>query len=381
MITLIILALSITFAGLTLAVFSIGSTVDHTSIGFIYLGNFKEDQYGTVISREVDLWKDDADYRILYQDYSYIIDLNILDLDLDTTLLNIEKNQKNQAYFNLSNDQSIILRDEIETQFTLSLTSTFDMSSFVNDLLDDADNLKTLKVYELEAYLNPDLATTVLDHKTMSSITNTDVDTIISQVTTINIAANERFSLLDQLGDLTLSNEQLSIIASGIQSVTMNTNFNGFIFEQNYTLPSWATSGQNVRILRINQFDLTFFNGFDFNYQITIQKINDTTLEFSLLGYPLITSYETAPVFQVAIPYQTIYIINETIDETTPGVIIIETDTEYTYHLLVQSGVAGYVTFYVRTETRLGELGIQTKLFDEQMLPTPEIYYENIVEK
>jgi len=381
MVTLIVLILSIIFAGLTLAIFSIGNSVDQTSLGFIYLGSYNEDRYDSIINHEVDMWMDNADYKIQYQDYIYTIDLNRLDFDLEQTLLHIIKNQENKAYFNLSIDHLLMIQNEIDAQFTSAITTTFKEELFISDLMNDVSDLKNRKIYNLVDYLDQTIATTILDQVEMKFITSTDINAIISQVNTIYITANERFSLLDRLGYLPLTNEQLSIIASGIQAVTMNTNLNGFVFEQNYSLPIWASGGQNVRILRVNQFDFTFYNGFDLNYQISIEKINDTTLEFTLLGYPLVTEYETVPVFQVSIPYQTIYIYNEDINELTENVMIIETDTDYTYRILIQTGIEGYVSFFMRTATRLGETGITSKLFDEEMLPITEIYYENIVEK
>ncbi|MCF7930636.1 MAG: hypothetical protein K9L02_03890, partial [Acholeplasmataceae bacterium] len=381
MITLIVLLLSLTFAGLTLAVFSIANTVDQTSVGFIYLGNYDEDQFGSILTREINTWKQNADYRIEYQDYTYVIDLDISDFDLNQTLSNITRDQDNQAYFIISSANHLDLQNEIIAQFTSSITSTFNMDVFLEDLLSDFSDLRNRKVYNLVDYLDDSIKQTVINQSEIDLLLNDDVENIISEITSIQIYANERFSLLDKIGDLPLTNEQMSIIASGIQSVAVNANFSGFIFEQNYTLPVWAGPGQNVRILKVNQFDFTFFNNFDYDYQIEISKTNDTTLEFSLIGYPLITSYSTVPVFQVEIPFQTIYIDNENIDELTPGVIVTETDTEYIYHLLIQAGVPGQVDFFVRTETRLGEAPVSTKLFDEETLPINAIYYENIVEK
>jgi len=381
MITLIVLLLSLTFAGLTLAVFSIANTVDQTSVGFIYLGNYEEDQFGSILTREINTWKQNADYRIEYQDYTYVIDLDVLEFDLNQTLTNINRDQDNQAYFVISSTNRLDLQNEIIAHFTSPITSTLDVNTFFEDLLSDFSDLRNRKVYNLVDYLDESVEQTIIYQSEINLLLNADVEKIISEVTNIQISANERFSLLDKIGDLPLTNEQMSIIASGIQSISVNTNFSGFIFEQNYTLPVWAGPGQNVRILKVNQFDFTFFNNFDYDYQIEISKTNDTTLEFSLIGYPLITSYNTVPVFQVEIPFQTIYLDNESIDDLTPGVIVTETDTEYIYQLLIQTGVPGQVDFFIRTETRLGETPVSTKLFDEETLPINAIYYQNIVEK
>ena len=160
------------------------------------------------------------------------------------------------------------MENEIILQFTSEVTESIDMNAFVEELMIDISELKTRKVYYLADYLDAQIADTVIDQIQISSILNADLEKIISEVDSITIATNSRFSLLNQMGELPLTNEQLSIIGSGIQAVSMNTNFNGFNFEQNYTFPDWAETGQNVRILKVNQFDFTFFNGFDFEYQI-----------------------------------------------------------------------------------------------------------------
>jgi len=381
MITLIVLLLSITFASLTLAIFSFGNSVDQTSLGFIYLGDSEEEQYSSVINNQIVSWKANADYRIQYQDYTFAIDLSMIDLDLEKTLSHIEKDQENQAYFEVSNDNYLAIQNDIETEFTDAVITTFDMDSFITRLLIDVSELRNRKVYELSEFLAPQLASAVLHEVQVNQILADDVNQVIAEVQTFAIDANSRFSLLEKLGDLSLTNEQLSIIASALQAVSLETHFNGFIFEQNYTLPSWALSGQNVRILRVNEFDFTFFNQCDMNYEVSIEKVNATTLNFKLIGYPFITTYETTSVFQVAIPFQTIYVQDDDLDEFTPGVIITETDTEYIYQLLIQAGVPGQVTFYMRSGTRPGGIVTTTRLFDEQMLPTQASYYQNIVDK
>jgi hypothetical protein len=208
-----------------------------------------------------------------------------------------------------------------------------------------------------------------------------DVDQIIEKISSIEIPKQRRFSLLEQIDDLGLTNEQMSIIASGLQGVIVNTHFNGFIFEQNIETPSWASPGQDVRILRVNRFDFTFFNSLDYGFSLEIEEVNNNTLSFSLLGIPYITTYTSEFVVQATIPYQTIYIDNDTINELTPGVIITETDEEFIYRVLIQSGINGEVIFYNRTTTVTGSAPVTIKLFDEQYLPVDEIYHEHIVEK
>ena len=380
-ITLIILFISLAFAGVIFAVFSGGNAVDQTSLGFIYLGNSTADQYDSLIDNRIDTWQDDAEYNVTFQGYTFSLDLNLFDFDIETTLDHLVIDQNNKAYFTISETNEVILRTALETTFTEPIMDSFDLDAFINQILTDIENLYSRKTYDLAIFLDENLQDHIIDSTTVTNILGTDVDAIISLVTEIIIPEQSRFSLLDQIGSLNLTNEQLSIIASGLEGVSKNTNFNGFIFDQYNTFPSWVTPGQNVRILKVNQFDFTFFNDLDYGFKLTITELNDTTLSFVLSGIPYITLHESEAVHQAVIPFETIYIENLLIDELTENVIITETAEEFIYRVLIQSGVNGEVIFYNRITTVFGEDPVTIKLFDEQYLPVNAIYHEHIVEK
>ena len=380
-ITLEILAISLVFAGVILAIFSEDNDVDQTSIGFIYLGNSSETQYQSIIEREVNDWQDSAEFTIQFQGYVMELDLNWFELDTDKTIAELTIDEDNNAYFNLSAENELLLIDALYSTFTTDIMDSFDFDLFIENLHLDIQKLYSRKTYELSDFLDTVLFENVIDTTTLTNISSTDVDAIISKVAAIEIAEQGRFSLLNQIGGLGLTNEQMSIIASGLQGVVMNTNFNGFIFVQNTVTPTWAMPGHDVRILLVNQFDFTFFNSLGYGFTLTIEEVNDSTLLFTLLGIPYITEYTSESLVQISIPYQTLYINDETIDETTPGVIITETDDEFIYRILIQSGVNGEVVFFNRTTTETGKDPVTIKLFDEQYLPVDEIYHEHIVEK
>jgi len=380
-ITLEILAISLVFAGVILAIFSEDNHVDQTSIGFIYLGNSSETQYQSIIEREINDWQDSAEFTIQFQGYSMELDLNWFELDTDRTIAELTLDEDNDAYFNLSAENRLLLMSALQSTFTSNIMDSFNSDLFIEALHLDLQKLYSRKTYELSNFLDAVLFENIIDTTTLTNINSADVDAIVSKVTTIEIDKQSRFSLLNQLDGLGLTNEQMSIIASGLQGVVMNTNFNGFIFVQNTITPAWAMPGHDVRILRVNQFDFTFFNSLDYGFTLKIEEVNDTTLLFTLLGIPYITEYTSESLVQISIPYQTLYITNDTIVETTPGVVITETDDEFIYRILIQSGVNGEVVFFNRTTTETGKDPVTIKLFDEQYLPVDQIYHEHIVEK
>lgn len=381
MVSLITVSIAVIFAVVIMSIFDLSKDVEETSVGFIYLGNYEPSQYGNILTQRVQQWKNTADYKIIYQNNEYIIDLAWFDFDIDQTINQMTPDQNNQAFFILSTTNDTLLKNELENMFTTSIVSQFAYQWFIDDLLEDMGTLKNRKVYQLIDYLDEATSIHIISETNISSIDSLDVTKIIEEVEEIEIFENSRFSMLSYLSDTTLNNTQLSIIASAMQKLMIETHFNGFIFEQNPTLPTWAEIGSNVRILKVNQYDFSFFNGLNHRYTITLEKLSDTSITFKLIGYPYITEYESSQDIEVIIPYQTIIIDNPEIDETTPGVIITETDTEFIYQVVTQTGVDGYVVFFYRTITPNLSDPVTITLYNEQYFPIHEIIEQNIQEK
>lgn len=381
MVSVFAVFLAIVFSIVIMSIFDLSKDVEKTSVGFIYLGNFEPDQYETILSQRIQQWKNTADYKIIYQNNEYIIDITWFDFEIDETINQISVNQNNRAFFSLSTTNDSALKTELENTFTTSIVNQFAYQWFIDDLLEDMGSLKNRKVYQLIDYLDETASLHVISEKIVSSVDSEDVISILENVTEIKIFENSRFSLLNYLKHTTLSNTQLSVIASAMQELMIETHFNGFIFEQNPTMPDWAEIGSNVRILKVNQFDFSFFNGLNHSYTIMLEKLTDTSIEFKLIGYPYITEYKATQNIEVIIPYQTIIIENEEIDDATPEVIVTETDTHFIYQVITQTGVDGFVVFFYRTIDPNQPNPLTLTLYNEQYLPIHEIIEQNIVEK
>src|SRR5690606_9428879 len=93
------------------------------------------------------------------------------------------------------------------------------------------------------------------------------------------------------------------------------------------------------------------------------------------------SSYQSSSEVEIIVPYQTVYVTNTSLTDTTPGVVIIETDTEFIYQLEVTPGIDGEVIFYYRTITPLGGTPSTVKLYDESFLPQSRVIEQHIVLK
>lgn len=363
--------LALVFAILMMFVFRLGEPVEETSVGFIYLGNIDVEQYENVLSTRVTQWQNTADYQITYQQHNYELDLTDFVFDVALTISSMRVNQNNMAFFQIPSTYQETLELELRAHFTDTVIDGFNYDAFISDLMREMRQLKNRKVYTLTAYLDASLSSTVLSQVTVQNITSSDVMKITGLLESFEIQKRQRFSILDAMKNIDFNNEQLSIIASAMQKMTRNTHFEGFIFEQYFDLPEWATLGMNTRILKVNQFDFTFYNRFYEDYVITIEQESPTSITFTLKGYPYRLSYQSYESSEIIVPFSSIYVTNANL-VTDPEATMIETDTAYIYEKVVRSGVDGFVLFYYRnigTGTSMQTI----KLYDEQMLPVIEI--------
>ncbi len=378
---LILLGAAIVFSVVIVSYFSIFNGKDSTYLGTIAISNYREDQYANVINSQVLEWEDDADYSITYQNIKLNIDLSYFDLDLTQTISNIKKNQHNDLYFTISQSHISALQNDLAASFSTDVADQLNFDQFLSDIINDIGNMNILKDYHLKDYFSDSLKDNLLEQITISNISPQDVDAIEAQVSEIKLPANQRFYLLKALDDYNLTDNQLSIIASGIEKVSLDSHLGGYIFEQNYDIPAWAEFGANVRILKVNDYDFSLYN--DFNYDLTVEIVSDAddSLSFKLLGYPYVYQYSTEVSKVSDIGYETLYVDDEAINASTPNVNVEETDQEYVYSLITQAGVDGSVYKIEKTVIQPDLTETKAILFYEVIESTPQIIHENTVEK
>lgn len=380
-ISILVLIFSVLFGVVLFSIFGFGNVVNQTTVGFVYLGNTPRDDYSNVLNQQVAQWKNTADYEITFQDYSYQVDLSLFDFQVAQTVSNIQDDRRNPALFTISVANKANLKQDLIESFGTVIGNEVLIDELSNKLIQDFRLLYSAKTYSLNTYLPATLAEGVISDSLIQNIAVNDVNAILSTVTTLTIDPLSRFSVLKELGTSPLSNEQMSIIASGLQDLSKSTNFTGFVFDQNLSMPVWAEPGKNVRILKVSQFDFSFYNPLDYALNVNISAPTSTSLAFALTGLPFITEYVTVSEQQIVIPFTTSINYDETLNASTPNVLIEDTDTETIYRVLDQAGVNGGILFYLRTGTRADNTTQTTRIFVEQYPQVPAIYRENRIAK
>ena len=264
--------------------------------------------------------------------------------------------------------------------FTQNYLNLIDSEKLFNALISDLGDMVLIKDYQLEDYFVDSAFNQTLYTDVVAGVNASDVTKILNQMDTIVIKPHSRFSILNELENYDLTNEQLSVLATGMLKVLTNTHMNGFVFHTYPEEPIWATLGYNVRVLKVNGYDFTFYNANDFEYHIELSQFLLNTISFSLKGVPQVFDYEVNIAKQATVPVENIYIDNDTLNAFTPGVVEITTETETRYELLIEAGTEGGVYTIYRTVTNADGHSIIEKLYDLYMPSQSNIYELNIVE-
>lgn len=373
---------SIAFAITSVSVLGIGLKNDETSVGFVFLGGVDETEYEPLLQEKIGLWKSNSQYLIEFQGYFYEINLSLFQFDAETTIASVKKNQNNQAFFTITPTNQTSLFNQFALTFSSEIADKIINDKLLDDILSDMGKLVTFRKYALKDYLSEDLIAMIGDEIVIANLSNETFAKFDQNAYSITIQPKSRYSLLNTFKDSGFNNEELSIIASAMQKLLRNTPMSNYLFSQNALLPSWAEAGMNVRILKVNLFDFTFYNPLDYELNVTITKDDHNTLRFALYGFPFISTFTTATETLSIIPYQDTYIQDDSIDENTPGVeILSETAEEITYRVKISDGVNGLIKAYYRTETTLSQTTEVIRLYDEETLPVNQVYHYNVIIK
>ncbi len=374
----VVLFLSIAFASTMTVVFWPDEEAEQTTVGTVLLGDMASNEYDIALLLGISEWRDQADYTIRYGLYDKPVPLDTFDFDIDATLDSIVEGRQNSAMFFVSEQALFSFETGLGESFGVDIVDALDFEALMRAILEDMGNMSLQKNYNLYHYLDDDVAKRTLSSAIVSQVAAADVDAILAAVEEIHIKAETRFSLLGALDDMGLTNDQLSVVASGLQAVIMPTPFSGIIRQQFLQPPTWAAPGKNVRILQVSQVDLTFFNPLNRDFTVRIEATAPTTLEFTLLGLPFAAVFSVEQVTDT-VPFKTTYIEDSSIGPDTFGVVIVEEGDKTIYRLLTQEGRQGAImTFYKTIYHPDGTLETVFVLQDFD-LPEERIYRQNTV--
>lgn len=333
------LAVAITLSIVCFVTLGGNTKVDTTSVGYIGFGNrTSETEIKNYLSNRVSSWKKDTNYTIEYQGTTFVIQtrnednpeqydrLSILDFDVDKTYKLAKKNvQGNPAYFNINNDALADMHEEMVRTFGLETVNGIDMEVLLGRITKAAQTLtrtieiplheclnEAVKKYEYNGWI---FSLMNLDKADVLALDGKEIEINPGYFSLLNLAsiAHDPDQILDENNQVigykqnkydlsTLTNRQLSILASGLAKVIQETSFQAITKtqEEGYKV-SYATGTIEdilVSIIKpnsqtdLNSFDFSFVNPEKYSFTFTISRKADDQLEFKLIGYKYAVDYE-----------------------------------------------------------------------------------------
>ncbi len=368
--------MSLVFSVIILTEFTIQSNMESTRIGHIYLGS-EESSYSSTLSAEIDDYLDRVEYRIYYQNQVYDLDIDMFQLDIALTLSSLVHNQNNQAKFNLSSSNQSLFENDIKVIFSESVYNEINIDVLIEAIKTKLASLTYFYNFDLSNYFEEDSYNQVLVSKNYQ-INDIDIISDMNTLESFTISGKSQFSLLSNDISNNLSNESLSFIASCLLNISLESHFNNFSYNKYEEYPAWADYAFNVRVLKNNNFDFSFYNDYDNSYTIVFTMLDSTTVKVELLGLPYVNEYSYEEEI-ISVEFNTIYIPDSSLVDVAYKVS--ETDEEIIYQQELSPGVNGEVHQFKRTIlTPEGEQSTII-LISDLLEPTSRVVAENIVPK
>ncbi|MGX6442934.1 G5 domain-containing protein [Neobacillus sp. K501] len=265
-----------------------------TSIAAVNISGKSENEAYELLNTKISEWLKSTTITLQLAENTAQLDLSQLQFKLEETIKQAGNGQ-NQLIVTL--DQKALEAALLSINPTMTIEDEV-IQALVSEITTIASSLKTGEyILKLEDYL---FATDSNEHVVLSEATiklqsaPEDLQQAIYKISTIQIAANANFSVLDYLekqGLKTISSSAKSIIASGIYQAILPTNF--IIIEKNTSreLPVNIPLGYEANIDVDKNIDFVFNNPNGNNYTMNIVW-EANSVKVTLTGNKLPNSYK-----------------------------------------------------------------------------------------
>lgn len=306
-ITIMVLATGFVIWYMTLG-YRVGTYERDTRLGNVYIGGLREEDIVPLLDERITFWYNDDSivFELVYQDYTYEFDRNLMLFDLTLSTYNIKEGQENVLLVQYQPSDLQAIRDEIYAlPFLDDVKDNIDYTELIRAILQDASYMRTYSSQDIEKYfIEPELHVTQIQSVPFSVPTGVSIDGIIADVNEtftdgqIPVSSKRLFDVMTVLGDI-LTDEEISTITPAMLETIWHTNFilNEYHFDENldlsgYTMDNVHTHpklGKNAVVNRIEEVDegFSFYNPNNLSYYFTIEKVDDANAILHLNGIPL----------------------------------------------------------------------------------------------
>ncbi len=252
------------------------------------------------------------DFRIIFEfnNRVYEVPSDIVTHDLNDTLSMISNGKQSYISYVINSD---LLFSDIGKQIPTEFLDVLSVDEILQEVNKSLFNNEPILYIHLTDYIEElDKLTKSINTYVYTVLINTDLIKNIEDTEFI-IEPNSRFSFLTASNQLFLTNDELSILATGVTAVVIDTNFVSFI-KNNHTNTTNDTQNNydyyDTYINRQQGKDMGFYNPFDFPYKVTVTKTEQSVV-FTLVGIEFDDEY-IHKVTETPVEYLTIVAAGET---------------------------------------------------------------------
>ena len=263
---------------------------DNTYIGTTDVSNMEVESAKMMFAGQSETWRADAELHVTYQDATAVYPLENAEILLDETVNNAETGSQNSFVFELP---ATTTQAFLAQQFPVAAFSEADIDIINQKLetaLQDGQTKTSVTISDDTLGVAREKVSDVVFPSTVSS---KDSSTVIDALDGIQLAPGTRFSFLEFIGKLPLtdiSDGELTEIASAIYGAMLKTNF--LVDERSIgsQVPALIPVGQEAAINRLLGIDFAFTNPNGSSFTLNMSKDSDS-VNASLSGYPFLYTY------------------------------------------------------------------------------------------
>ena len=300
--------------------YKLGTYPEDTILGSVYIGGLKEEDVNLKVENRIGRWLSDDTvvFELTYQGYNYQFDREMFFFDIELSQFNLREGETNILFANYQMDDREYIINEINSlPFLNGIQDNIDVDQIITDILDDAGLMKTYSSKEVEDYfIDVDASTKSLERSITRVFDGVDVDDFLDNLNLVypdgKIIANrnELFDVVDVFGD-EMTDSELSVLSTGIMDLLLATNFNINEVHYNpnfdhslYTVDNYPYVGHNAKVSQVINQGFSFYNPNDSDYYITVEKVDETNVLFTLTGLDFVDDI-TFSIFSTPVDFIT----------------------------------------------------------------------------
>ena len=309
--------------------FNIGRYAENTNIGSVYLGGLTEQEAELELKDKIESWlrNDRVLFEVRYQGYHYVFDRDLISFNENESLANIQDGRTVPLDVWYPDTIRAQILFEIENQpFMANLQDQFDLEALLDDILQDASQMKTFSSKQLIDYVRDEENLFIVLFETTQSRPNGAMGPLQTPSNVngtalynklinaypngITINRKSTFSILDTFDPNTFNDAELSYLASLFLDMLPYTHF--MMYERNYrpvidtnlyTAQNYPFYGRNVRVRASQDIDFSFENNSFSHFRVEFEQTGNF-INLRLYGAPFLNQISVA-FDMTTIPYLT----------------------------------------------------------------------------